>query len=94
MANSRQRRQDVNDQFEFLKRSFEISHSEPDNAEPEDTDADMELDETSQTPLTERTQYGRPQTIEIARNAPCPCNSGKKYKRCCGVDAPPLYNAA
>ena len=19
-----------------------------------------------------------------ARNAPCPCNSGKKYKRCCG----------
>ncbi|WP_342780377.1 SEC-C metal-binding domain-containing protein [Desulfoglaeba alkanexedens] len=18
------------------------------------------------------------------RNAPCPCNSGKKYKRCCG----------
>ena len=20
----------------------------------------------------------------VARNAPCPCNSGKKYKRCCG----------
>ena len=20
----------------------------------------------------------------ISRNAPCPCGSGKKYKRCCG----------
>ncbi|MBI5148341.1 SEC-C domain-containing protein, partial [Candidatus Pacearchaeota archaeon] len=20
----------------------------------------------------------------IGRNAPCPCGSGKKYKRCCG----------
>jgi hypothetical protein len=26
--------------------------------------------------------------IEIGRNAPCPCGSGKKYKRCCGRDAP------
>ena len=23
---------------------------------------------------------------QIARNAPCPCGSGKKYKRCCGKD--------
>jgi SEC-C motif len=26
----------------------------------------------------------------IPRNAPCPCNSGLKYKRCCGVAAPPV----
>ncbi len=26
----------------------------------------------------------------IARNAPCPCNSGDKYKRCCGRHAPPM----
>jgi hypothetical protein len=24
------------------------------------------------------------------RSAPCPCGSGKKYKRCCGKGAPPL----
>ena len=24
---------------------------------------------------------------KVGRNAPCPCNSGKKYKRCCGVNA-------
>lgn len=22
--------------------------------------------------------------IEVGRNEPCPCGSGKKYKRCCG----------
>jgi hypothetical protein len=26
--------------------------------------------------------------VRVARNAPCPCGSGKKYKRCCGKDAP------
>ena len=24
-------------------------------------------------------------TPKIGRNEPCPCNSGKKYKKCCGV---------
>jgi len=26
---------------------------------------------------------------QIGRNEPCPCGSGKKYKRCCGVGAAP-----
>ncbi|MBL8292425.1 MAG: SEC-C domain-containing protein [Bryobacterales bacterium] len=30
----------------------------------------------------------------IARNAPCPCGSGQKDKRCCGVNAPPILYAA
>jgi hypothetical protein len=104
MASLRQRRQEVNDQFDYLKRSFELSNSESDDAESDDTDPDdtdsdgvaLDLDEMplAQTPLTERTQSSRPRTVEIARNAPCPCNSGKKYKRCCGVNAPALCNAA
>lgn len=28
-------------------------------------------------------QTSKPQK-KIGRNAPCPCGSGKKYKRCCG----------
>jgi hypothetical protein len=28
------------------------------------------------------------------RNAPCPCGSGVKYKRCCGQGAPPVLNKA
>jgi hypothetical protein len=31
-------------------------------------------------------------TAPIPRNAPCPCNSGLKYKRCCGVAAPPVLS--
>ena len=25
--------------------------------------------------------------IKIGRNDPCPCNSGKKYKKCCGKNS-------
>jgi hypothetical protein len=31
-------------------------------------------------------------TESVARNAPCPCGSGNKYKRCCGRLAPPVLN--
>lgn len=31
---------------------------------------------------------------KVGRNSPCPCGSGKKYKRCCGVNAPPILYAA
>lgn len=26
----------------------------------------------------------KPERVRVGRNAPCPCVSGKKYKRCCG----------
>jgi uncharacterized protein len=29
-------------------------------------------------------RLGASQDIAISRNQPCPCGSGKKYKRCCG----------
>ncbi len=33
------------------------------------------------------------ETIVTGRNEPCPCGSGKKYKRCCGVNAAPKLTA-
>ncbi len=30
----------------------------------------------------------------VARNAPCPCGSKLKFKRCCGINAPPVLHAA
>jgi uncharacterized protein YecA (UPF0149 family) len=33
-----------------------------------------------------RTPYQR-EAPKIGRNDPCPCGSGKKYKRCCGASA-------
>jgi uncharacterized protein YecA (UPF0149 family) len=26
-------------------------------------------------------------SAKVGRNDPCPCGSGKKYKKCCGVNA-------
>jgi hypothetical protein len=31
---------------------------------------------------------------EAGRNAPCPCHSGQKYKRCCGRNAPAILHQA
>jgi hypothetical protein len=40
-----------------------------------------------QIPETE--EYPKPQPyiapLKIGRNEPCPCGSGKKYKKCCGA---------
>ena len=44
--------------------------------------------------MTKRTDPVLPQAAQIARNAPCPCKSGEKYKRCCGKNAPPMLYAA
>jgi len=27
------------------------------------------------------------EAAKVGRNDPCPCGSGKKYKKCCGVNA-------
>ena len=56
-------------------------------------------------PITTPTPTGEPQQnqnfakrnphpAEVGRNSPCPCGSGQKYKRCCGVNAPPILNQA
>lgn len=34
----------------------------------------------------------QPQSRPIGRNEPCPCGSGRKYKRCCGISAAPQLN--
>jgi uncharacterized protein len=38
-------------------------------------------------PLYELQTPYRRETPKVGRNDPCPCGSGKKYKRCCGQDA-------
>ncbi len=45
-------------------------------------------------PPTKRTQSAPPEPSPIPRGAPCPCGSGQKYKRCCGLNAPAVLQAA
>lgn len=49
--------------------------------------AQDEFDDDNDEPsVVDSTPYQR-ETPKVGRNAPCPCGSGKKYKRCCGADA-------
>jgi hypothetical protein len=29
---------------------------------------------------------------KVGRNEPCPCGSGRKFKKCCWIDLPPNDN--
>ena len=31
-------------------------------------------------------------STKVGRNAPCPCGSGKKFKKCCGSGTPPVVH--
>ena len=55
---------------------------------PETPIVSMPSDESGSFCKPEKTQPATP------RNAQCPCNSGEKYKRCCGKNAPPMLQAA
>lgn len=37
-----------------------------------------------ETPLPPPVQPIQKEKAEVGRNDPCPCGSGKKYKKCCG----------
>jgi len=56
--------------------------------------AQQETPEVSETPVAKQTQSEPVETPEIPRGAQCPCGSGQKYKRCCGVGAPAMLHAA
>jgi hypothetical protein len=47
---------------------------------------------TKQTQSTPDIAAVAPKTVVVPRNAPCPCRSGQKYKRCCGTKAPGVLN--
>ena len=54
-----------------------------------ETDAGAALDRDLSFDRPQPTEFAPPipiveSTPKVGRNAPCPCGSGKKYKRCCG----------
>jgi hypothetical protein len=54
--------------------------------------------EAAKSKIAEQSQFPQPaespDPVQIARNAPCSCGSGLKYKRCCGPLALPLLATA
>ncbi len=47
-----------------------------------------EIEQFRENSLSENTAKQKPVTasIKAGRNDPCPCGSGKKYKKCCGAN--------
>ena len=58
----------------------------------------LQAERKAPTPITSAkkpvTQQTRSQPAGTPRNAPCPCGSGQKHKRCCGRNAPARLNVA
>jgi hypothetical protein len=67
-----------------------------DSAEIRQGLAELNKEFNSDRPVSKkanRTQSAPPSSKATPRNAPCPCKSGLKYKRCCGENAPPVTGA-
>ena len=47
-------------------------------------EAELKAEQNGDIPKVETVVHDGPR---IGRNDPCPCGSGKKYKKCCGKDA-------
>ncbi len=57
---------------------------------PNEANSPAAASPTPQSPASEVPS----QTDSLARNAPCPCRSAFKYKRCCGLKAPLSHRGA
>ena len=66
---------------EYRERGYDYGEYDYDEDDDEDDDEDVEEEETDNT--TKRKIIAM-KTVKTGRNEPCPCGSGKKYKRCCG----------
>ena len=66
-------------QEDCLKLLFRVRLVDPDQAQPKDR---LQGAQTNRGEEVER----QPRKVEhkVGRNDPCPCGSGKKYKKCCG----------
>ncbi|HLH55839.1 MAG TPA: DUF1186 domain-containing protein [Verrucomicrobiae bacterium] len=67
---------------------FEDENEDSEPPDEENIDWEAPYDVPSAPPVYEPTPYTPLQPYiappKIGRNAPCPCGSGKKYKKCCG----------
>jgi len=72
----------------MAKEGVDLKNMEVVKAWLEKNKDDIEAGKFNEAPQTE----GKPQTFvktgpDVGRNDPCPCGSGKKYKKCCGAKA-------
>ena len=62
---------------------FRIQIAEPEAARELSTPKEQEMNFSHSDPGVKKAPVVR-KTEKVGRNDPCPCGSGKKYKKCCG----------
>jgi len=78
--------------YEIIRILFSIQLRDEEEAKKEQEALDRLKKEMASTveEITLNNEESKKPVIEkkVARNAPCPCGSGKKYKQCCGQSGP------
>ncbi len=59
-----------------------IKPAQPDSLKPRQRPLTMNASHGSKSSLSRQKRSG----VKVGRNDPCPCGSGKKYKKCCGAN--------
>ncbi len=59
-----------------------IRPAQPDSLKPRQRPLTMNATHGSKSSLSRQKKSG----VKVGRNDPCPCGSGKKYKKCCGAN--------
>ncbi|HML25295.1 MAG TPA: SEC-C metal-binding domain-containing protein [Methanomethylovorans sp.] len=75
-------KKDVHDRIDVLMRAIEI-YSELKQTEKAD-ELKKEMKQLEKLPKRAPIVNAPFKTVKVGRNDPCPCGSGKKYKKCCG----------
>jgi preprotein translocase subunit SecA len=63
---------------------YRIQISEPESLEDIQQPKEQNLVFSGSGEAPQKKKPVRRQARKVGRNAPCPCGSGKKYKKCCG----------
>ena len=69
------------DRFEKKQQQDKLGELSRKTRTKEELEAEDKL--IKETPKTEPIKSDK---AEVGRNDPCPCGSGKKYKKCCGAE--------
>jgi len=69
---------------ENIERLHMINYDEDDEDEEDDSEFEAEIDSVLKDDYSKpAVKEIKPEEKKIGRNDPCPCGSGKKYKKCC-----------
>lgn len=73
---------DLRDRLDVIERAVEIYQALGNNEKV--AELKKEIPSLKRSTFVKHTTAGPIKTEKTGRNDPCPCGSGKKYKKCCG----------